>query len=423
MRACKCIQLAGCLTGLFILSCFVSPAEALDYKGFDIHGYASGGFLYSDHNNYMTADTEDGTFRVFDVGLNIGRDITPTLRIGAQGVVRRLGSMGSDKPRIDWANVDWRPIDEFGIRAGVVKMPFGLYNESRDLDMARTPVFLPQGIYNEQLADFFVGNIGGQIYGRIQAGPVGAFSYNLTLAQVDVDSDDPWASYFVDNVLLNMGLQQGVPNAFPRESYSFDNDYHAGISVVWDTPVNGLRLGSAYNRLKSDMEIRTRNPMLPRFDTEISLERYLSLSAEYRYNQWLLAAEYMTSQFDTDIKLPGAGTVSRKSEGYYAMLSYRFSEWLEMATYYSVYYPNTEDRSGRTFDQISMALGQPGLYPDYLAWQKDFSIAARFDINMNWLFKAEWHLIDGVGQLYPDDNPDGFKRNWNFFAFKTTYTF
>jgi hypothetical protein len=287
----------------------------------------------------------------------------------------------------------------------------------------RTTVFMPQGVYNEQLRDFFVGNQGGQIYGRLDAGPVGAFNYVLSLTTLDIESDSPWAGYFVDNVLLNMGLQRGVPGAFPRQSFWANVDYQRTAGLTWETPLEGLRLGGTFDQLKGDIEVRTRNPMLPKFDLDLKLKHYYVLSAEYTHEALRVVGEYMNADFEVDVKLPGSSTISRKSEGYYGEVSYRFSERLELSTYYSIYYPNTEDKDGKTFKQISQAVGKPGLYPDYLGWQKDACIAARFDITMNWLVKLEYHYIDGVGQLYPADNPDGVSRYWNFFAIKTTYTF
>ncbi len=418
-RVCLIVSAVGLLLGMG-----AGAASALEYGGFDIHGYVSGGFLYSDHNNYLTADTEDGSFRAYDAGLNIGRDITPTLRIGAQGVIRRLGSMGADKPRVDWAHVDYRPLDEVGLRLGILKLPVGLYNEERDLDMLRTAAFLPQGVYNEQLRDFFAGQPGGQVYGHIRMGQAGALGYNVSLVNLRVDEKkSAWGNYFVDSLLLNMGLMQGHPAAFPKMGYDFDNKYTVAGAMIWQTPLEGLRLGASYMHFDTEVSIRTRNPALQEFDMDLTLERYAILSAEYVWNRWRFAAEYMTAKFDMDFDHPGMPDQQRDSSGYYAQLAYRFNEWLELSSYYSIYYPNNKDRRGSTFRQIGQATGRPDLYPDYLGWQKDACVAARFDVNMNWQIKLEWHLIDGVGQLYPSDNPDGFKRNWNFFAAKTTYTF
>ncbi len=399
-----------------------SVAQAVEFKGLDIHGYGSVGFMWSDDNNYMTADTEDGSFENYDVGVNAIYSLTPTLRIGAQAKMAKLGEMGYDYPTIDWANIDWRPMDEVGLRLGILKLPAGLYNEGRDLDMLRTTVFLPQAIYNEQLRDFLAGQPGAQLYGNIRAGAVGSFNYNLSLVKIYVDEDESvWANGFIDGVLMRTGLSQAQnPAAFPKDSWDLDNKYSFAGGLVWETPLEGFRLGGTLLYMDTDIEIKTKNPMLPQLDVSQKLEYYAIYSAEYTINQWRFAGEYMMSKFENDI----GGTVdNRKSEGYYAQANYRFNELLELSTYYGISYGNTDDRSGDENVRLGQILGQPELYPDFMAWQKDFCIAARFDINMNWLVKLEWHYIDGVNQLYVSDNPDGFDRYWNFFAIKTTYTF
>ncbi len=398
---------------------------AVEYRGFNIHGYASGGFLYTDNNNYLTADTEGGSFEAYDIGLNVTRSLTPELRLGAQAVFRKLGETGKDYPVIDWANVDYRPLDALGVRLGILKLPVGLYNEGRDLDMLRTPVFLPQTVYNEQLRDFFTGQPGGQLYGNVRAGGAGSFNYNLTLVNLQVDEEDSvWGNSFVDGVSTRLGLSAAQnPNAFPQDGWDFDNSYAVAAGLVWETPLDGFRLGGTYMYQDSDVKVRTKNPMMPGYDIGLVLEYYTIYSAEYTWNQWRFATEYMMYKFENTLGAPFNSVDVRRGDGYYAQVNYRVNERLELAAYYGIAYGNTDDRKGRTYEQLGAILGQPELYPDFSAWHKDFCLAARFDITMNWLVKLEWHYIDGVNQLYVADNQDGFDRYWNFFAVKTTYTF
>jgi hypothetical protein len=410
---------------ILLLAMLCKGADAWEFKGFDIHGYGSVGYLHSDRNNYLTADTADGTFEAYDFGLTIGRTLTPELRISGQGVVRNLGRMGKGIPRIDWANIDYRPRNEFGIRVGIIRQPVGMYNQARDLDMLRTTALLPQGVYNEQLRDWLTGQPGAQVYGNYLTERAGMFGYSLSLAQTRYyDDSKPWGDNFVDGILLNMGLQQaGNPNAFPGDGYDYSDRYTIVGALTWDTPLDGLRLQASVMHQRAEIEIRTQNPDLPAFDLDMDVNKYLILSAEYTYNAWQFAFEYLYTDWDVTVDLPGAETMTRKFGGYYVQAKRRMNDWLELATYYSVYHPDLDDRKGRAYEQLSEALGQPGMFPDYMAWQKDFCVAVRFDITPDWLFKMEWHYIDGVGQLYPAANPDGFSRYWNLFALKTTYTF
>jgi hypothetical protein len=47
----------------------------------------------------------------------------------------------------DWFYLDYRFQDWFGLRAGRLKIPYGLHNEVQAIDSARVPVLLPQSVY------------------------------------------------------------------------------------------------------------------------------------------------------------------------------------------------------------------------------------------------------------------------------------
>ena len=129
---------------VFLLYIFL-PANGFAEEQFkiDIHDFLSQGFLYSNRNNYL-ADTETGTFQFNELGINFAADLTDRLRLGIQLAARDLGDMDNDKVVIDWAYADYRWRDWLGIRVGKMRLPLGFYNKTRDLDMLRTFIFLPQ---------------------------------------------------------------------------------------------------------------------------------------------------------------------------------------------------------------------------------------------------------------------------------------
>ena len=63
--------------------------------------------------------------------------MTSALRAGMQLFSRALGPRGNYAATFDWYYLDWHRWDAFGVRAGRVKLPFGLYNEQNDFDPAR----------------------------------------------------------------------------------------------------------------------------------------------------------------------------------------------------------------------------------------------------------------------------------------------
>ena len=104
-----------------------------------------------------------------------------------------------------------------------------------------------------------------------------------------------------------------------------------------------------------------------------------------------------------------------KEEGYYGLVSYRINSLIEIGTYYSVYYPDLDDKDGDRF-----AAQQRDKFE---AWRKDTTLSVRFDLNENWLLKLEWHYIDGLAPILDKMNPDGFDRYWNLFVAKISFVF
>jgi hypothetical protein len=52
-----------------------------------------------------------------------------------------------------------------GWTVGRFKIPHGLYNETRDLDVTRTEVFLPMSVYSTRLRDVYLAVNGAEVYG------------------------------------------------------------------------------------------------------------------------------------------------------------------------------------------------------------------------------------------------------------------
>src|SRR5262245_12170929 len=123
------------------------PASAEDFANLTLHGFASQGYLRSSDNNYASLNTEEGTFAITEGALNVTAQPLPGLRVGAQFFARDFGPQGNHRVVLDWALGDYRVADWFGVRAGKVKQPLGLYNTLVDADMARAEILQPAGAY------------------------------------------------------------------------------------------------------------------------------------------------------------------------------------------------------------------------------------------------------------------------------------
>ena len=125
-----------------------SVAQVVEFGDVDIHGFVSQGYLQSDENNFIMAQTKEGTFEFNELGINFTTMLLPHLRAGVQLFAKDLGVIGNDQVEIDWAYGDYRWKDWAGIRVGILKIPHGLYSETRDIDALRTCILLPQSVYS-----------------------------------------------------------------------------------------------------------------------------------------------------------------------------------------------------------------------------------------------------------------------------------
>ncbi|MFZ5568837.1 MAG: hypothetical protein ACOZF0_00425 [Thermodesulfobacteriota bacterium] len=156
--------------------------------GVDIHGFISQGYLKSDENNFF-ADTEKGTTQFNEAAINFSTDVTEKLRIGLQLFARDLGNIGNNDVILDWAVADYRWRDWLGLRIGNLKFVNGLYNETRDVDMLRTSIFLPQSVYNESWRESTALIQGAGLYGELPLKAAGSFSYSGQYGTVSMPKD------------------------------------------------------------------------------------------------------------------------------------------------------------------------------------------------------------------------------------------
>jgi hypothetical protein len=381
----------------------VSSIADVDPLALQIHGFVSQGFLVSTGNNYL-AESKRGSFEFTEVGLNVTQPLTDDLRVGLQLFARDLGRLGDYTVKADWFYIDYRYATWLGLRAGRVKLPFGLYNEVNDIDQARLPVLLPQSVYPVQNRDFLLAQTGVELYGYLPLGSGGALDYRLYGGTIYLEADIP-----------------------PRSPYDLEElniPYVAGGRLLWETPLPGLRAGGSVQFLRLDADLRfgtaTYGPlvddgMLPAdFGGAVDIELPALLwvaSIEYSHENLLLAAEYSRWHVETESSAPALFPESDTThERLYGMGAYRINPWFQPGLYYSLYFPDVEDRSSTRAKA-----------------QHDVAASVRFDINAHWLVKLEAHYLRGTAALNSALN-DGtslvdLTRSWALFLVKTTAYF
>lgn len=382
------------------------PAQSSRLPELQIHGFASEGAFVSTANDYI-GESSQGDLHFFEAGLNVSSEVADRLRVGLQLYGRAMGRF-HDQPHLDWAYLDYRWQEWLGLRAGVIKMPFGLYNEYADIDASRLSILLPQSVYPLQDRSALLAQTGFALYGEHRIACAGSLEYQAWLGTLDIPNN----ALNVDGATLD----------------SVDTRYVAGAQVFWHPPVDGLRIGGTFLRASIDFNLTLSDANIMAliaaglepagYDGKLLIEQspndlYIA-SAEYLYNDWTFAAEYsrwLTHQSSNlSAVLPD---FDRDNERFYVLAARRLSERFETGGYYSVYEIDANDRAGHDHTAFPIRSN---------AFQRDLAATLRFDVNPVWLWKVEAHFIDGTADLEPVQNPTP-ARYWGLFLIKTTVTF
>lgn len=363
----------------------------------DFHGFVSQGFLDSSKYNYL-GDTTRGSFRYTEAGVNASFNPFARTRITAQGFMFDAGNAGDYHPFLDYASIEYTFNDYVGLRVGRIRKPSGIYNAIQDIDLARTWVLLPQGIYDARFRDLSCSVDGGDLFGDASLSKAGSLSYELYAGYAHAAADS--------------GLGKLIDNSLGAATItSFDDLPEAGYQFWWNTPLDGLRFGAAFCdviNFNYDFAFPSAYGLPPfRAEANIPIQTY---SVEYLWKDWTFQAEYYNVQVSQDtISSFGTSHSFSSDDSWYGGVSYRANQWLEVGGYYMEYYQNGAPTAG-SFPSDSS--------------QKDAALTFRFDPTSWWVFKVEGHYIRGTALL--DDNASNPVRNgdgWFMLAVKTTFSF
>jgi hypothetical protein len=79
-------RILGLVVACFLLGPLTLRAQ--DFKVFDrdvqVHGFASQGLVYTNTNNWLTMDSNQGSAGYTDFGVNMSTNLTDNLHVGAQ---------------------------------------------------------------------------------------------------------------------------------------------------------------------------------------------------------------------------------------------------------------------------------------------------------------------------------------------------
>lgn len=371
----------------------------IDGQTVAIHGFFSQGYMKSDGNNFITANTGAGTFQMTDGALNIGANITDNLHVGAQVYDRYVGQLGKGQVSLDWAYADYRVKDWLGFRAGKIKTAMGLYNDTQDMDFLQTWALLPQSIYPTDLRSVNIAEIGGSAYGEIALSRLGSLGYQVYGGERAFDWRSGQIYGYADQNLPLTQLPTGTK---------------IGQDIRWHTPYKGLMVGMSHESLNAHLVGELMPYKIPG-TADTKYDNIWDGYGEYSWKRLKFASEYQVESRDSSLIIGGKQEPQRAADlrGFFASITYRLTPWFQVGTYNSRFY--------------FVANAVPGVLAGAADHVFDQTVTARFDIERHWSLKVEGHFMDGVGSSIADhgfylfDNPQGLKNKTNLLVIKVGF--
>jgi hypothetical protein len=369
----------------FVSLCAITAA-AQDLENLQVHGFATQGFLYSSHNNYLTMKSSDGSLQWTEGALSFSQAVTEKLRVGIQLHMSQMGEFGGPELEVDWASGDYKFNDRLGVRMGKIKTPLGLYNDSQDVDSLHLWVLLPQGMYPVDNRDYDLSELGGEVYGSMPLGE--------RRGEIHYRGHAGGSALAEDGGYVRQLQQYGVTFPSPPRGSTFGGD------VRWATPLAGLTVGSS--AISTSLE-GTGDIGSLRMPPAMTLAYY----AQFNRGKLHLAGEYWRVPLYIVLNVgPNNIVMPMDSRAWYPMASYDLTKRLQVGSYYSHYVNKTQSTQ------------------EYVSYSKDWVVSGRYNFNSYFYGKLEAHFLHGTGLgYYQSTNPDGLKPTTNMLAARVGFSF
>ena len=383
--------------------CSVGYADGSDHD-FSVNGFITQGFFYTDHNNVYGESSDHGSFDFHEIGLNTAYRFTPKLRGAVQLMSRQAGEVDNGEPKIDYALLDYRFTDSIehaiGVRVGRLKVPFGFYNETRDVAFTRPSIILPQSLYFDQARDLELSIDGAILYGSLSV-PGGWLDIDLLYGSPQKDTNVEYAYLAMDAA----GKFEESEGLMGRIVYNTDNG-----RVRVGATVSEYRLGYEPGGGSYPFEFN-------KGDLKLNVAM---LSAQYNTEHWSLTGEYMVHDIDwTELGGIYAARPKTPLTSYYLQLQYRLNYNWDLLLRYDDLMLDGDDPQGKINSRLFPFRQAHNFY------SKDITLGVGWRPNADWLFRAELHNVEGTGWAAEQDNPDSYalRKYWNIFALQATYRF
>ncbi len=285
-------------------------------------------------------------------------------------------------------------------------------------------------VYSTRLRDVYLAVNGAEVSATIPAKMLGSFDVVAYIGGQNFSTTGAVAMEYEENGFQNVS--------------SINLQRMAGGALTWNTPVDGLRAQASLFQAhdldtvgSTDGQLLAVNGGGPGVNVygNSSLDSIIQnlwsavFSLEYTHKDLVVAAEYtreygkvtttsLTSEYINEPTgaNPLPTTVVNTGTTYATNVGYRRLEGAYLSASYQV------------MPKLQVSLGRGIGFTDYdhrgLSYNRQWTLAARYDILENWLIKAEWDYVDGTEEVFQTENPNAtLSRIWQIFAVKTTVDF
>jgi hypothetical protein len=328
-----------------------SIAGAQETSPIEFHGFGGWSYAKTNHGNFFLQGMPDGNYRSAEFALNVQAKMGERFRFVTQGEIEN--GEHSAKGSLIFGFLEYRVTDSLRLKAGRVKLPFGLYTEVIDVGTLRPFLEAPQSIY---------GPIGfaGESYQGI--GVSGSHSIHGLEVAYDL---------YAGNMLIE-GFD--APERFLlNEPVSRSNEFEKsrnvlGGHIVVQTPIEGLSIGASGYRGSLDG----------------NTQRVIAAQAEYTNDALTIRSEYAGE--DTHHDLTG--------RGWYVETSYRLGPRWQVAAQYN--------RTSNTFFHVVDPIAPSLLY------HKETVLGLNYWFTRDLVAKMAVHHVNG--NRFAGPRPEDYAR-------------
>jgi hypothetical protein len=366
-------------------------AQSLEDLNIQIHGYATQGFLYTTANNIFTTNSSDGSPAWTDAVISLSSEPLPKLRIAVQARYFLLGNYGNNIS-VDYAMVDYRANDRFGLRFGKVKTPWGLFNEIQDVDPSYLWALLPEGIYPIDSRSSFLAHYGGVVYGTI--------AFSKRLGKLEYRAFGGEGVYSAQDGYFSPEAEAGfnLPNNIQGPLY--------GGALHWRTPIPGLMVGASALKDNTWSAVYTANGGATSGTETLLANTQPNYFVIFEKDKLMVAYEYERSWGNQLVHFSGSPNSSSRNDdrSWYGMASYKVTSKLTAGVYDS---QNADHQAPVSSDR------------HYNEWV----VSSRYDFNQLFYAKAEEHFIKGTGLAFDDNLNSNLQPNSKLTVLKVGVSF